>query len=279
MQMKYWIGPLLAILMLPFTTLAGEPDVSDDFIDGKQLYNQFCTKCHAEDGTGSKFGKELKPFPARNHRAIAHLVGRDELRRIITYGVVGTGMTPKKYSLDGLEIEAVIDYIKTFEYKPDLNNGKQRFADICSKCHGMDGRANTGMGAKDLVYTKLDLQGITHTIRYGRPGTKMKGKRHQMSNTDIADVANYVYTLRYLSNPANGKKLYKGNCISCHATPASIKLQGNAANRPSLADLDDHLLDLRIRHGRHIRKAGKHITKLSADDVQDIMAYMRKSIK
>jgi mono/diheme cytochrome c family protein len=273
MRIKQWIGIFLVIVMAPVAASA------NDTIDGEQRYNQFCTKCHAEDGSGSKFGKELKPFPARNHRAIAQLVGRDEMRRIITYGVAGTGMKPKRYTLDGLEIEAVIDYIKTFTYTADLKNGKKRFEEVCSKCHGMDGRANTGMGAKDLVYTKLDLQSITHTMRYGRSGTKMKSKRHQMSNADIADVANYVYSLRYMSNPANGKKLYAGNCISCHETPAAIKLRGNAASKRTLDDLDDRLLDLRIRHGRHVRKAGKHITKLSADDIQDVMAYMRKTIK
>lgn len=276
MQMKQWIGIFLVIMMAPATVSAND---DSDIIDGEQRYNQFCTKCHAEDGSGSKFGKSLKPFPARNHRAIAQLVGRDEMRRIITYGVAGTGMKPKRYTLDGLEIEAVIDYIKTFTYKPDLKNGKKRFEEVCSKCHGMDGRANTGMGAKDLVYTKLDLKGIAHTMRYGVAGTKMKSKRHQMSNVDIADVANYVYSLRYMTNPANGKKLYAENCVSCHETPATIKLKGNAASKRTLADLDDRLLDLRIRHGRHVRKAGKHITKLSADDVQDIMAYMRKTIK
>ena len=155
MQMKLWIGPLLAMFMIPFTASASDQEDPNGYIDGEQRYNQFCTKCHAEDGTGSKFGKALKPFPARNHRAIAQLIGRDEFRRIITYGVAGTGMKPKKYTLDGLEIEAVIDYIKTFTYTADLSNGKKRFEEVCSRCHGMDGRANTGMGAKDLVYTKL----------------------------------------------------------------------------------------------------------------------------
>jgi cytochrome c oxidase cbb3-type subunit 3 len=279
MHMKYWIGPLLAMSMVPFTASANEAATQDDFIDGEQRYNQFCTKCHAEDGSGSKFGKALKPFPARNHRAVAQLIGRDEFRRIITYGVAGTSMKSKRYTLDGLEIEAVIDYIKTFDYKADLNNGKKRFEQVCSKCHGIDGRANTGMGAKDLVYTKLDLIGITHTMRYGRAGTKMKSKRHQMTNADIADVANYVYALRYESDPANGKKLYADNCLSCHEAPGAIKLKGNAASKRKLTDLDDRLLDLRIRHGRHVRKAGKHITKLSADEVQDVMAYMRQSAK
>ena len=217
----------------------------------------------------------LKRFPARNYRAIAKSVNRDELRRIITYGLTGSAMTPKKYALDPLEIEAVIDYIRTFDYKPNLANGKKRFKAVCSTCHGMDGRAKTGVGAKNLVYTKLDLEGIVHTMRYGRPGTLMTSKRHQLSNPDIADIANYVYSLRYMANPANGKKLYAKNCASCHATPTAIKLIGNAAVKRSVSDLDDRLLDLRIRHGRHVDRAGEKVAHLSDDNIRDLIAYIR----
>jgi mono/diheme cytochrome c family protein len=272
MHIKHWIGILLVIVMVPMAASA------NDAIDGEQLYNQYCAKCHAADGTGSKLGKDLKPFPARNHRAIAQLVGRDEMRRIITYGVAGTDMTPKKYTLDGLEIEAVIDYIKTFTYTADLSNGKKRFEEVCSPCHGMDARANTGMGAKNLVYTTLNLIGIVHTVRYGRHNTMMTPKRHQINNKDIADISNYIYSLRYMANLANGKKLYATNCASCHETPATVRLIGNAAMKRSIASTSDHLLDLRIRHGRHVRRAGKHITDLSSDEIRDVIAYMRKAI-
>jgi len=272
MRIKQWIGALAALAILPMAASAA------DTMDGKALYQANCAKCHGATGEVSEYGKSLKPFPARNHRAIAKLISRDEMRRIITYGVKGTAMTPKKYTLDALEIEEVIDYIKTFDYTPNLANGKKRFKAVCSSCHGMDGRAKTGVGAKNLVYTKLNLTEIVHTMRYGRPGTLMTSKRHQLSNPDIADVANYVYSLRYMASPANGKKLFSKNCSACHATPSSIKLIGNAASKRSIADLSDRLLDLRIRHGRHVDRAGKKVEKLSSDDIQDIIAYMRKSI-
>lgn len=51
-----------------------------------------------------------------------------------------------------------------------MANGKKRFRAVCSTYHGFDGRAKTGVGAKNLVYSKLDLEGIAHTMRYGRPG-------------------------------------------------------------------------------------------------------------
>jgi len=269
MQHRFLIGAMLGLLILPAMAQAS------DELDGKALYQKNCAACHGTNGEPTAMGKSLDPFPARNHRAIAKYVGRDELRRIITYGVKGTAMTPQKYALDPLEIESVIDYIKSFDYSPNLANGKKRFKAVCSTCHGTDGRAQTGVGAKNLVYSELDMEGIVHTMRYGRPGTLMTSKRHQLSNPDIADIATYVYSMRYMSNPAQGKKLYAKNCASCHATPGDIKLIGNAAAKRTIADLDDRLLDLRIRHGRHVDRAGEKVTHLSDDNIQDLIAYIR----
>ncbi|MFQ5519606.1 MAG: c-type cytochrome, partial [Mariprofundus sp.] len=244
MHIIRWTGALLALCLMPTLASAAHE------MDGKVLFENNCASCHGIDGKATEYGKSLKPFPARNHRAIASVVSRDELRRIIAYGINGTAMTPKKYDLDGLQIEEVIDYIKSFDYKPNLANGKKRFEAICSSCHGMDGRAETGMGAKNLVYSELDLAGITHTMRYGRAGTKMTSKRHQMTNVEIADVANYVHSLRFKADARKGAKSFAKNCIACHKTPADIKLKGNAASKRSIADLSSRLLDLRIRHGR-----------------------------
>jgi len=254
------------------------PALAMDAFNGKALFEANCANCHGKDASGSIFGNTLKPFPARNLRAIAGLVERDEFRRIITYGVRGTAMTPKKYSLDPLEIDAVIDYIKSLNYKPNISNGKNRFRAVCSICHGLDGRAKTSIGARNLVYSKLNLEGIAYTMRYGRPGTAMTSKRHQLSNTDIADVANYVYGLRYKANAGHGKELYIKSCRSCHNSVKKIRLSGNIA-RPDMhiGDVSDHMLDLRIRHGRHVDRAGKKVAKLSSDNIQDIIAYLRKA--
>jgi len=268
-----------AIMLLAGLAFVAGTATANEAIDGKALFKANCAMCHGEDGSVSKYGKTLKPYPARNLRAVANVVDRDELRRIITFGVHDTAMTPKKYVLDALEIEAVIDYIKSFDYHPVLAAGKKRFQEVCSTCHGMDGRAQTGVGAKNLVYTQLDLKGIVHTMRYGRPDTLMTAKRHQLSNADISNVAHYVFSLRYKANANSGRKLYDANCKSCHATPHAIKLIGNAAEKRTISDLDDRLLDLRIRHGRHIDRAGDHLKQLSSDDIQDIIAYMRTQTK
>ncbi len=252
---------------------------ASDMMPGKALFDKNCASCHGADGTGSEYGAKLQPYPARNLTALSATVERDELRRLITYGVKGTAMTPKKYALDALEVEEVIDYVLTFKRKVNLANGKKRFEEVCSTCHGMDGRAKTGLGAKNLVYSKLDLSETVHTIRYGRLGTKMTSKRHQLNNADIEDVANYVHSLRFKADAAKGGKLYAETCKSCHSTPAAIKLAGNRAHAANIAEMSDYLLDLRIRHGRHVDRAGKKVAALSEDDTQNLIAYIRKEAK
>ena len=258
--------------------LSGNAIASSD-LPGKALFDSNCASCHGADGKGSKLGLKLKPYPARDLTAIAATVDRDELRRIIAYGIKGTSMIPKKYDLNSAEIEDVIDYILTFERKVNLANGKKRFEQVCSTCHGMDGRAKTGMGAKNLVYSTLDLKETVHTIRYGRMNTKMVSKRHQMNNEDIEDVANYVHSLRFKADAGAGAKIFSDTCKSCHVTPSAIQLKGNRARQLSIADMSDYLLDLRIRHGRHVDRAGKKVAHLSEDDTQNLIAYLRKETK
>lgn len=246
---------------------------------GKDLYEQNCASCHGMGGKVSELGKKLKPFPARDLTALSEVVDRDELRRIIAYGIRGTAMVPKRYDLDAPGIEDVIDYIFTFKRKINMVNGKKRFEQVCATCHGFDGRAKTGMGAKNLVYSTLDLKETVHTIRYGRVGTKMTSKRHQLTNPDIEDVAYYVHDLRFKADTGKGAKLFASTCKTCHSSASTIKLRGNRAHSMKLADMSDYLLDLRIRHGRHVDRAGKAVANLSEDDTQNIIAYLKKETK
>ena len=97
---------------------------------GKALYEKSCAACHGMDGKVSDVGKKLKPYPARDLTALSDVVDRDELRRIIAYGIRGTAMVPKKYDLDSVEIEDVIDYIFTFKRKINMEIGRASCREI-----------------------------------------------------------------------------------------------------------------------------------------------------
>ncbi|MDQ6984099.1 MAG: c-type cytochrome [Ghiorsea sp.] len=271
-MLKKTVLAMGCVALLSSTAIASE-------MHGKALYEQNCASCHGADGKVSQMGMKLKPFPARDLTALAEVVDRDELRRIIAYGIRGTAMVPKRYDLDAAGIEDVIDYVFTFKRKINMANGKKRFEQVCATCHGFDGRAKTGMGAKNLVYSNLNLKDTVHTMRYGRIGTKMTSKRHQLTNPDIEDVAYYVHELRFKADTKKGAVLFSSTCKSCHSSPSAIKLGGNRARTMKLTDMSDYLLDLRIRHGRHVDRAGKKVAKLSEDETQDIIAYLRKETK
>jgi len=246
------------------------------FPDGKTLYRQNCAVCHGEDGSVSEYGKHLRPFPARNLRAMAQWLDADEFRRIITYGLHNSEMTAKKYTLNPLEIEAVIQYIKTFTFRPKPGMGKKRYMQVCAVCHGRDGRARTGLGAKNLVYSKLDMKDLIQTIRLGRSGTMMTPKLNQISSPDIVNIAAYVYSLRYKANGQRGAMLFRRNCASCHATPGRIRLTGNTDLQPTIDRLNANQLELRLRYGRHVHLAGKSVSKLTDDNIHDVMTYIKE---
>jgi len=271
MKPKYLLTFAITSLALLYSGLVWASVVPD----GKALFAKNCAVCHGAHGNVSDYGRQLKPYPARNLAAITAWLSSDELRRIITYGLHNSKMGAKKYTLDPLEVEAVIRYIKTFQFTPDLKAGKERYLQVCSICHGKDGRARTGLGAKNLVYSDLDMKGLIHTIRAGRPGTMMSAKYHQLSNPDILNITSYVYSLRYKANSQYGAILYTKNCLSCHATPGQIHLTGALNSSVSVQNMDNRRLELRIRHGRHVNRAGRKVTRLSPDDVQDIIAYIR----
>jgi len=267
--------PILTLAIALMSLMLSESVWASDIPDGKALFEKNCAVCHGEHGDVSEYGKHLKPFPARNLRAITAWLDTDELRRIITYGLHNSKMGAKKYSLDPLQIEAVIEYIKTFQLTPDRKVGKIRYMQVCAVCHGKDGRARTGLGAKNLVYSQLDMKDLIHTIRTGRSGTMMSAKFHQLSNTDILNITAYIYGLQYKANASHGASLYKKDCLSCHVTPNQIHLIGKPDSRLSIYTMDNGQLELRIRHGRHVNRAGSDVAGLSPDDVQDVIAYIK----
>ncbi len=268
-----WHILTLAVVCMAFIGMGSAG--ASDFPNGKTLYEQNCAVCHGKNGSVSEYGKHLKPFPARNLRAVAQWLDTDEFRRIITYGLHNSKMTAKKDALNPLEIEAVIQYIKTFRFSPKPGMGKRRYMQVCAACHGKDGRARTGLGAKDLVYSKLTMKGLIHTIRLGRPGTMMTPKLNQISSPDIVNIAAYVYSLRYKVNEQRGAMLFRRNCASCHTTPGHIRLTGHTDSQSIIGRLNAYQLELHLRYGQHVHLAGKRVYKLTNDNLQDITAYIR----
>jgi mono/diheme cytochrome c family protein len=167
---------------------------------GKTIYERNCAHCHGTAGDGNGFGApHLTPAPRDFTTAqfkfrttpTGALPTDDDLYRVVTRGLNGTGMPPWQYLLTDDERWAVVDYLKTFSPRfaqqppappvalpdapggrRDLQRGKEVYSKLqCAKCHGDDGR---GMGPSAL--TLVDAQGRhVNTRDFTQPGTFRTG--------------------------------------------------------------------------------------------------------
>lgn len=231
-----------ASLVPPFleTPVAPRPAPTQAPPDGKALYDRNCAHCHGEAGDGNGFGApHLSPAPRDFVAAqfkfrttpTGALPTDEDLFRVVSRGLNGTGMPPWQYLLTEEERWAVIDYIKTFSPRfaqpaptpvtlppppadrRDLDHGKEVYAKLqCAKCHGDDGR---GMGPSAL--TLVDARGrhvntrdftqpgtfrtgwteqeIVRTLYTGNNGVSMPAYSGIVSAEDEYDLAAYVMSL------------------------------------------------------------------------------------
>ena len=84
-------------------------------------------------------------------------------------------------------------------------DGPTVYTETCAKCHGADGKGDTGMGKKaradgknwpDLTKSKHDATKTREIIDNGVAGTMMKAYKDKLGADALKNVADYVMTLR-----------------------------------------------------------------------------------
>jgi len=117
---------------------------------GAALFSQNCAACHGTDGRGG----ERAPDIATNHGVIA--LSEDDLKKIVSAGVAGTGMPPFAY-LGPDKISALAGYLRTLQGRVasavlsgDPEKGREVYfgSTGCSRCHMLHGEG--GGIAEDL---------------------------------------------------------------------------------------------------------------------------------
>ena len=83
--------------------------------------------------------------------------------------------------------------------------GAAVYTDTCAKCHGEDGKGDTGMGKKardagqkwpDLTKSTIDGAKAKTIIENGVENTKMKGFASKLTAEQITSVRDFVMALR-----------------------------------------------------------------------------------
>jgi cytochrome c oxidase cbb3-type subunit 3 len=162
---------------------------------GRNLFLNNCATCHGSDGGGAP------GFPNLTDRD--WLWGGDPERVVETVSNGRTGVMPAWGPVLGNQgVEDVLAYVFSLQGRTlaagDARVGRQRYAEICSACHGIDGKGNPVLGAPNLADAVWLHGGAVATVREsiekGRNGV-MPGHLTRLGETRVKLLAAYALSL------------------------------------------------------------------------------------
>lgn len=192
-QFNQAYGPLLKQDLM---TVAADPKAKEA---GQRMFLTYCAQCHGSDAKGAK------GFPNLTDSDWLYGGTPDKVEETILGGRNGV-MPPYGGNPDAIGGEAgakeVANYVRSLS---GLSNdavlaakGKDKFAAVCSACHGPDGKGMQALGAPNLT-DKTWLYGsseqtIVETITKGRTN-KMPAHKDFLGEGKVHLLAAYVWGL------------------------------------------------------------------------------------
>ncbi len=175
--------------------LAKEYVMPEEITDFKDLYGQRCAACHGADGT-------LGVGPPLNEALFLALVGKDELKDVISNGRKGTLMPAWSQSNGGplteKQIASLVEGIQSRKWQSDTSSvtriippnappllpsanaqgnherGEKVFSAACASCHGSKGEGEMAGALKDSAFLALISDTLLRRIIItGRPDLEM----------------------------------------------------------------------------------------------------------
>jgi mono/diheme cytochrome c family protein len=113
--------PRVPALLLTLSFAAGPVLAQDPMEEAKDLYKTKCIACHLADGKGAMPEMNLSDDKWIHGSSVAEIV------KVITDGVPGKAMLPFKAQLTEAQIEALAQYVRTFDktLKPEKSKEKK----------------------------------------------------------------------------------------------------------------------------------------------------------
>ncbi len=269
---------------------------------GQTLYQANCVTCHGAHGEG-----DLAPSISTSE--FLTLVDDKYLYNTIVYGRSGTGMPAWRHfsSEDVASLILAIDAWRTDEYRVfsaavipgDWDTGRILFEQTCSSCHGpqAEGAIGPQLSNPQFLSQTTDKM-LQEWIAYGKSGTPMLGflRGNQglvdFSVHQINNVVAYLRSLerkdhtaiaRYASGrPELGEIWYAAYCVSCHGEYGEGASGPALTNRNFLEAASSGFLMATLAMGRDgtemrpVKKGAQSILSLSSDQVNDLVAYLRR---
>jgi cytochrome c oxidase cbb3-type subunit III len=162
---------------------------------GRNLFLNNCATCHGSDGGGAP------GFPNLSDQDWLWGGEPDHVLASISNGRTGV-MPPWGEILGARGVENVLAYVLGFQGRKlevgDVRAGAQKFAELCSACHGADGKGNILLGAPNLTdgiwLHGGSLAAVRDSIEKGRNGA-MPAHQGRLGDTRVKLLAAYVLSL------------------------------------------------------------------------------------
>ncbi len=287
---------------------------------GRHLFDSAgCLGCHVRNGTGGKLGPDVSFVgdKERHDFDFSHF-GKNEPREVTHWlkrhflepAEISPGTVMPDLKLSDEDASALTAYVLTFRRrdvpkaylaapaagrpaKAELT-GEQIYMQMCSACHGVDGRESDVPGIRTPALNNPDFLAVAtddylrHIVENGRSGTAMPawgGNAKSLTRGEIDRVVAHVRGWEHeppdlgrissrAGDRAMGQAYYLGMCANCHGLEGEGGL-GNALNSPSFLGIaSDRFLAETIVGGRPgtAMASWKH---LPAQAVSDLLAYVR----
>lgn len=180
------------------------------------------------------------------------------------------------------------------------------YAESCVGCHGAWGEGASGPALSNPGFLRFASDGfLMATLALGRSGTEMRPVKDgpqsilNLSSDEVNDVVAYLRSWEHAPpivstaqvgiphrfvvpwDLARGRELFDSNCAGCHGVAGKGAWAPELNNEGFLAAATDGFLQatvIRGRTGTAMRAFGQGangLVDLSANDVDDIVAYMR----
>jgi cytochrome c oxidase cbb3-type subunit 3/ubiquinol-cytochrome c reductase cytochrome c subunit len=181
----------------------------------------------------------------------------------------------------------------TADADPSKLEGAAVYQMLCANCHGADAKGYKADNAPSLV-NKTFLESATDeflhkSIATGRPGTSMAGYAKELGGPlDAASIDRVVSFLRAqgplakplgtaatMGDAKRGADIYKRECHKCHGDQTTRFNAVHLANANFLAVASDAFIRYATVQGRPGTPMESFQAKLSAQDIDDVVAFVR----
>jgi cytochrome c oxidase cbb3-type subunit 3 len=176
--------------------------------------------------------------------------------------------------------------------------GQQLFLKYCSLCHGKEAEGYAADNAPSLVSRTfretVSTEFLRTSIARGRPGTAMAAYAQEvggpLSKTDIDQIIGFTRkialpqpqppTVLLAEKPntgavGRGQNVYMTQCASCHGWTSQRGSAVHLFNPQFLASASDSFLRYAIQKGRPGTKMEPWTGKLTEQQMDDVLAYVR----